>query len=298
MLNSRLVISPTSENVQLCAEDLLWSGLSFEVMDEEELARQQAEVEQKVHFHRGLWWVQVKYGFYRPSLPYVEVDHRQSWPHPLHALAGFSHLAGPNSPSNATYSAMVCEDVATYSIRRLATDRRTKLRKAMTNLTVRAVERLDDLLGDGYEVYVSWRRRVNWGKDKSERAAFEAWIRKAFRRNKRTVLGAYRNDKLVGFMLPYVVADVAVQAFIASHSDFLKFRPNEAMIHAFLSVARQTPGVRIADFGPISSKPSLDDFKLTFCSVKQFPAYTWIHPMIRIPFGKWLYRRYPWLVGS
>jgi hypothetical protein len=287
-----------TQQAEFSQEDFLWSGLSFQLASEEELAHGQSEVNEKIHFHRGVWWRQIKYSFYEACVPFQRVDHQKSWPHPLRALAGFTHIAAPNSPSNGVYQAVVREDVSSYSIKSLSTDRRTKLRKALSQLTVRVVDRCDDLLADGYEVYVSWHERVRWGRDKTNRKAYNTWISGVYRRPKHMVLGAYKGDKLVAFMLPFVTGEVAVQAYLASHTDFLKYRPNEAIIHAFLCLARQTPGVKMAYFGPVCSKSSLNDFKLNFASVKRFPSYTWISPVLRPVVGQWFFRRYPWLGGS
>jgi hypothetical protein len=144
---------------------------------------------------------------------------------------------------------------------------------------------------------VSCHERVRWGRDKSDRGSYSSWISKAFLRPKRLSLGAYFGDRLVAFMLPYVVGDIAVQAYVASHSGFLKYRPNEAITHAFMCIARQTPRVCSADMGPVSTKPSLDYFKQQFCSIKEFPSYTWINPLIRPMFNKRIRPRYPWLAG-
>lgn len=280
---------------QLDREDQLWAGLSFPVLSEEELAQGQFVAGDKVHFHRGVWWLQVRSLFCAPCFPYSQVDHRKSWPYLLRGLAGFTHLSLPYAPSNGMYAAIVHENVPNYSIRDLSTDRRTKLRKALTHLNVRIVEQARELVTGGFEVYSSCHQRIGWGRNKTDRATFEAWIRRAFQRQGRTILGAYHGNKLVAFMLPYAVGNIAVQSYLASHTEYLKYRPNEAIIHAFLSIARQTAGVEMADFGPVSSKASLDSFKQHFGSIRHFPSYTWINPILRVTMRKWLRRRYPWL---
>ena len=208
------------------------------------------------------------------------------------------HVAALGTPSNGIYRAIIREDLSNYTIRSLSRDRRHAVRRALGNLGVRQVENLGELLTDGYEVYVSWRQRVQWGRDKSERAAFEAWICREFRQPKSFVLGAYSGNKLVAFMLPKVVGNLATPSYVASHSDFLLCLPNDALFHAFLCIARQTPGVATACFGPVSSKASLDQFKMHYGSIEEFPSYTWINPLVRPMFNKWIRPRYPWLCGD
>lgn len=287
-----------TEQLQLAREDLLWAGLSFPILSEEELAHDLAATGDKVHFHQGVWWMQVRRFFCLPCFGYSQVDHRESWPHPGRALLGFMHLSAPNSPSNGIYRAIVRDRLDLYSIQRLSTNRRHWVRRALTHLTVRPVERLDDLLTDGYEVYLSCHERVRWGKSRCDRQVFSAWITAAFRRRKRLVLGAYSANRLVAFMLPHAVGNIVSPAYIASHTDSLKYGPNDALCHTFLCIARQTPGREMAVFGPVSTNSLLDQFKMKYGSLTQFASYTWINPLVRPMFNRWVRPRYPWLGGD
>lgn len=286
---------PAAAAPQLDREDQLWAGLSFPVLTEQSLALGQLAIGDTVHFHQGVWWLQARPLFCTPCFPYAQIDHRTARPNLIRGFAGFTHLSLPHTPSNGAYSALVRESVSTYSLRSLPTDRRTKLRKALMYLDVRIVDNTHELLTDGFEVYQSCHQRIGWGRDKTARAPFEAWIVRAYQRQGRVVLGAYYQNKLVAFMLPYVVGNIAVQSYVASHSAFLKYRPNEAIIHAFLSIARQTAGVEMVDFGPVSSKTSLDSFKRHFGTIKHFRSYTWLNPLLRMTMKHWLRSRYPWL---
>jgi hypothetical protein len=286
-----------AEQLQLVREDLLWAGLSFPVLTEEELAHQQAAVEDRVHFHRGIWWRRAGPCFYLPCFPFARVDHRNSWPLLARALAGFMHLSAPGSPTNGVYRAIVCEQVGLYSMMDLPGRRRAKIRKALSQLRVRPIERLDDLLTDGHEVYASWHERARWGRDKSHRDSYGGWVSKAFLQHGRLTLGAYLGDRLVAFMLPYAAHHLASTGFVASHTGFHKYSPNDALFQAFLCIARQTRGIEMAYFGPVSSRVSLDQFKLGYGLIREFPSYTWINPLIRPMFNKWVRPRYPWLRG-
>jgi hypothetical protein len=289
-------VSRSTQPIDHPKEDLVWSGISLRPLNDSELV-QQVAADEKTHLHRGILWRQIKPFFWTPCVPFQLLDHTKTQPKPALALAGFTHLSEPGSPSNGIYRAIVRDRISEYSIGSLSTDRRTKVRKALANLDVRLVE-YQDILRDGHEVYKSWHRRVRWGRDKSRTVTFENWISKVCRRPKFMVLGAYRSDKLVAFMLPHAYGSVAVQAYVASHTEYLKYRPNEAIIHAFLCIARQTPGIEMADLGTISSKTSLDDFKLNFGRIKEFPSYTWINPLARPFLNNWIHRRYPWLNGT
>jgi hypothetical protein len=288
-------VPQVTPETQLASEDRLWEGLSLPTLGEEELATQQAETGDRVHLNRGVWWNEIKPFFSMPCDIFSRRDRRESWPRRTHALAGYMHLSVPNSPTNSIYRAIVRIDVDRYSIRNLSRNRRRNVSQGLSDLEVRPIELLEDLIVDGYEVYVSWHRRVQWGTDKTDRARFEAWMSRVFRQSNQIILGAYRDNKLVAFMLPRVVGTSACPCFVASHADFLDSNPNDALFHAFLCIARQTKGVQTANLGPLCNKSSLNQFKLHYGNVKSFPSYLWINPMIRPVVFPWIRRRYPWL---
>jgi hypothetical protein len=278
-----------------CNEDLFWPGLRFAVASEEEFAREQKAAGDRVHFHDGVWWRELRHGFCQPCFAFREVDHRAVRPQFLRSPAGFMHVAAPGSPSNGVYRVIGRDRVQEYSLQQLGKKKRN-VRSGLTRVQVRPVTSLEDLTGDGYEVYLSWRKRTAWGADKSLRPVYEAWIASAFWRPQRMVLGAYCQGKLVAFMLPYAVHNVAFVSFVASHSDALSAYPNDALYHAFLCIARQTPGIVTASMGPVCSKASLDRFKLCYGEIKEIPCYGWINPAIRLLAGRRISQRYPWLV--
>jgi hypothetical protein len=288
-------VSQPAPETRLASEDLLWEGLSLPILSEEELAKQQAETGDRVHFHRGVWWIEFKPFFSMPCDLFSRADSRDSWPRLTHAFAGYLHLSVPNSPANSMYQAIISDNVDRYSIRNLSRSRQRHVRQGLSDLDVRPIEKVEHLFKDGYQVYTSWHRRVQWGRDKTDRSRFEAWISRVFRQSKKIVLGAYRGNKLVAFMLPRAVGSSACPCFVASQTEFLNCNPNDALFHAFLCLARQTKGVQSANLGALCNKPSLNQFKLHYGNVKSFPSYVWVNPMIRFVLLPWAVRRYPWL---
>ena len=285
----------STAQLQLLPEDLQWAGISFERLSQEEFAAQLQQNNERVRFYRGGWWKEARSYFWLPCFDLAEFDHRLTRPPLGGTLGGYMHVAARGTPSNGYYPAIVCQDVQSYSISKLSKDRRYKVRNALKQLTVRIIDSLDELLMNGYEVYVSCRERIQWGADKTDRGSFETWIRNSFCYGNRLALGVYFGDKLVGLRHPYVIDNVATSSYIVSHSDYLKYFPNDALNHAFLCIARQTPGVHRAFFGPISSKKSLDKFKLEYATVEYYPSYMWINPALKPFLASRLASRYPWL---
>ena len=296
--NSDSLALPVSDPVELLPEDRLWSGLSLPVLSADELARRRAALGNRIHFHQGVWWRQIRPFFCMPCSPLGRLDHTLARPALHHSLVGFTHLALPGTPANGCRQVIVAEGVSRYSIRTLSRKRRSLVRKALSLLQVRPIERLEDLLADGYRVYLSWRQRNGWGRNRSDRAAYLTWMTRAFGQPKRLSLGVFRGNRLVAFSLMFAVGNVADPSFIASHTDALPFLPNDALFHAILSIARQTPGIETVDFGPVAAKPTLNEFKLHYATVESLPSYTWINPLLRPLFARWSRRRLPWLHSS
>ena len=280
---------------ELVPEDQLWAGLTFPVMEASEVPAQHTAGGDPVHFHRGVWWKHLNRFFCMPCSLFERIDPRESWPDPRHALAGYLHLCPEGAESNATYPAIVDDTVKQYSVKGLASKRRSgMIRGALAHVTVRPVS-VDELARDGYEVYVSWHERVLWGRDRT-RESFREWVLRACSSPKQMALGAFANNRIVAFVLPYATGEVVALSFLASHTDYLKLRPNDVLYHALLCIARQTPGITMADFGPVCSKDSLNDFKLRFGRRREFPAYAKINPVLRLFAAERMRVRYPWLV--
>ena len=202
------------------------------------------------------------------------------------------HLATDGSQSNGTYRAIVHDNPGRYSISCFSKDRRYFIRRGLEQCNVRPVERLQDLLEDGHEVFASWSRRTGWAR-RQESQKFDAVISRCFHQSKCLALGAYVGRRLVAFMLPCRIGNVVMLSFLASHSNFLKCFPNDALFHALLSIARQSPGVGMVFLSGVSITSSQNQFKLHYGCIKQFPSYTWINPVMRPIFDKWVRPRYP-----
>lgn len=267
------------------------------VLSTEELARQQAAVEDRVHHRNGVWWREVRPFFQQPCFLCQAIDPESQRPAWWRSLAGYTHVVQPGCESNGVFRLIMRDGIPSYSIGQLPPQRRQKIRSCLQELELRELDE-SMLLRDGLPVYASWHERVKWGRDKSDPGRFERWIRRACSQEKRLKLGAYRGEQMVAFALPFACESVISLSFIASHSDYLHLHPNDFLYHALLTIGRQTPGIDAVEFGVISSKPSLDTFKLGYGRVTEFPSFTWINPVLRPLVQRKIRRQYPWLQGA
>jgi hypothetical protein len=284
------------EKFKLLPEDQLWTGMEFPVLSTEELARQEANIGDQVHQNRGVWWKQARPFFWQTCFCYQPVDPSKAWPSRLKAIGGFTHIAKEGAETNGFFRSIVHDNISKYSIQALSGERRNLIRNGLANLSVRTLEP-SELLDQGYDVYVSWRNRVKWGRDKRTPEKYALWMGNVIKQPRRLRLGAFHKGRLVGFMLPFACEGFVSLSYIASHSGSLRLHPNDVLYHALLTIGRQTHGIRMAEFGPVSNKGSLDRFKLGYGVVREFPSYTWITPILRPFVMGSIRRRYPWLQG-
>src|SRR5271157_1610979 len=116
MPNSSLEVTNLN-NQELDPEDRILSGVSLAPFTEEELAVKLGRTEDDVHQSRGVWWRRAQIGWYQPCFPLSPIDHRESWPCPLRAFTGYTHIAAPGSPANSFYRTVIRDDVASYRFR-------------------------------------------------------------------------------------------------------------------------------------------------------------------------------------
>jgi hypothetical protein len=275
-------------------DEILMESLSVE-----ELVDQDRYLGDSIHLHDGVWWRRVKPFFYQPAFYLQSIPLGSASPDRLKAVLGYHHRVPDSLPCNSRYGVLINQHVKDYSLEVLPGEERRIIKKFYGQLSVKKVSDVDDLLTDGYQAYVSFRKRTGWGKDKSDYTVFSMWIRKSFELGKRFFLGVYHDETLIAFSNPHAVEGVAGLQVVISHSDYLKFRPNDLLFHALMTMSRNSPQVHTAHGGPESVKPSLDRFKMKYgFEVVRYPFHLWLNPLVE-PLLRLFYRKkYDNLVGA
>ena len=271
----------------------------MESLTVEELVTQDSFLGDSVHFKDGVWWKRIKPFFFQPAFFFQPIHPYRSSPRYSRALIGYHHRVLDSKLGNAHFGILVNESVKTYSVDSLPAEERRIIRKYSKELTVRKIEDSNDLLTSGYDAYLSFQRRTNWGRAKSDYHVYSEWIRKSFGLSKRFFLGVYLNGRLIAYSNPHAVEGIAGLQIVISHSDYLKYYPNDLLFHALLTMSRNSPEVRMAYGGPASLKPSLDKFKMKYgFRIVHYPTYVWLNPFAK-PFIKLLFhQKYRQLVGN
>ena len=265
--------------------------LILEPLTIEELVAQDSSVEDSFHFHEGIWWRKIKPFFYQPAFFFQPIKPKNSSPLRQKALIGYHHVVPDTSESNSYFRMLIHKNVKEYSLDILTRGIKSNVKKAYRHLRIKKVIDINDLLTDGYETYVSFRKRTNWGRDKTNYQIFSRWINRAFKLEKRFFLGIYLNNRLICYTHPYVVEGMASLPILISHSEYLEYRPNDLLLHTFLTICKNTPCVSKAQFGPASLKTSLDTFKMKYgFEIVKYPTYIWLNPFVK-PLLKQIYRK-------
>jgi len=262
----------------------------------EELVEADRRAGSRLHFSDGVWWREVKPFFYLPANFMTRVVPHRSKPKPWRVLGGYYHMVPQGFTSNGVIVTNEISNPSSYRLESLKANKRREIRRALAFFRICRVKGLDDLLGDGYRVYLDWEKKTKNVRDKrSNPAVFKRWITRTFRHPYRLILGAYAENHLVAFQIIEAVEGVANISYTFSDSSFKALTPSSALRYTYIRICGLHGEIRTACGGFRSLKESLERYKseLGFQHVS-YPAFISLQPLIR-PLVRWLmpleYRR-------
>jgi hypothetical protein len=235
----------------------VWPGMSAD-----EFAALESAMDAKVERRGELWWRQVRPCFYRPLLPFVELDAATTMLPGRARFGGAQFAVGAEAASNSHIDLLMFDEPQTYSLEMLSQSNRRHVRKAMQAFDVREITDEEELVTAGHAVYMSFFERTQYGykSDRTDPAKFAKWARTLHRFRKVQILGAYRGEELESVSVSYVVERVAFTATFFSRSDALKEYVADLMLHAIRERAAASENVT-AIFGAFAGmERGLDDF--------------------------------------
>jgi hypothetical protein len=207
----------------------------------------------------GLWWFQVKPLF---AWPFTFFDPVQRDRLPRRVLLGAQWPVGEGAPSNSRVWMNTIDDLSTYGLESVASNKRRAIRKGIGALHVaREDPSVEDVARQACEVWNSHVQRTGWNRPMEPAVFVESW-RELAEWPGTTLLCARDRETgvLCAWSLARVVDDVAYVDTLASHSDRLAHRPNDTIIHTLLLMARDA-GARRAHYSLRSRLPTLEAFK-------------------------------------
>jgi hypothetical protein len=209
----------------------------------------------------GRWWWRAKPQFAWPLDFFTAYEHRPRVPRGQ-AMLGRQYPVAPEQ-ANSRVHFNVIRDLTGYGLETVASQKRRAVRKGLRNLDIAPLNPLDAAsTEEAREVWNSHVARTGWSTAYEPRAFTRLWRPLADHAGT-TVLGARdRSDGLLcAFLVLRTVARCAWIDTIASHTDRLENRPNDAIIFAALHEASRTPGIQHANYFLRCNLPTLEAFK-------------------------------------
>lgn len=253
----------------------------FEPWPVGEYARRLLTRKHPVHHHDGVWWFEVR-PRYCWCLDPFEIPAHGARPAHHRSLLGFQTLVADPSRGNAYFNPMILDDVAGYGLQRLGAFRRNRVRKGIRSLTVRPLNRPDELRADGFEIETEFYSRTQWRapppRDEWPEYAELAFVTPTIDH----LLGAFADEKLVAYMSWFGIGRTAHLAHIASGEAGNRACANDALLFHWIMMLRESGVYDRAVYTIRSFKPSLDEFKeshlFRLCSI---PMRLVLNPLVR-----------------
>jgi len=210
----------------------------------------------------GRWWWCVKPHFAWP-LDFFEPPARAVGPPRVKCLLGYQDRV-PEDESDSRVWMNVIPDVRGYGVASVEANKRRAVRKGLKELELAVVDPGDPaVVAAAHEVWVSHVQRTGWNQPLTPARFRETW-RQLANIPGTTVLTA-RDPRQAGLLCAWligrVVGGVAYVDTIASHTERLAKRPNDALVFAFVAGAARLPGVTRAHYSLVSSLGPLERFK-------------------------------------
>jgi len=286
--------------MDLAAQNLeVISSIHLHNMTIEQFVEEERKVGSHLHFSGGVWWREVKPFFYMPANFMSQAVPRMAKPNPWLALGGYYHMVPSGAASNGAIVTNEIRDPANYGLQSLQGKKRQQIRKLFTQFRYARVEKLDDLLGDGFRIYLDWAKRKNPRVKRSNPAVFARWITSLFHHPHKLILGSYHGERLVAYLTAEAVEGVANATDFFSDSNYAREAPSVALRYSYAKIAAQSPAVYKVCDGLRSLIDSVEHLKLLlgFQHVP-YPAFISLRPVLRPLVRRLLPMEYSRLMGE
>ncbi len=212
----------------------------------------------KVLEHQGIHFVEAQRGFYWPIKLAAPL---RTFPRSLPGAYGHKVVVADAAQANATLHLMLADDIPNYSLEQFSRDRRKGVRRALKAVEVRPLESPLVLAREGgYEISCSFHERTEWGQ-MSSRSEYEATLERWELDKGMVWFGGYVEGALGGYISVSVADGYGTMGTIATHSDFLNARINDALVYELARRCQESGVVNSLAFGLYCQKKSLNQFK-------------------------------------
>jgi len=222
----------------------------------------------------GRWWFYVKPFFAWPVDYFAPMTNGHARaPRPM--LAGWQYPVADEAAGNSLVWLNVIQDLSDYDISKVAANKRRAVRKGFRNLAIEVVDPSNEgLAREACEVWNSHVERTGWNTPMAADDFVRSW-RELARWPGTTVVTARAVEnraEMCAWLIARTIDRTVYVDTIASHTDRLAHRPNDAIIFACLASASGM-GIKHAHYSLKSRLESLEAFKESLGFVAHpFPA--------------------------
>lgn len=253
-------------------------------MDADILARFERLLGKAAFIVKGVYWRQVRPGFYRPLAQFKEYSTATTSFPRLALLGAAQHAVPPGEPANSFLNCICFRNTAGYSQTSLDQNRNRQVRLASKQFAIRKVTDLNEFKRDGHLAYLSFFERTHYeyGARRRDPAVFSNWADALFQISPVLVLGGYHDGKLVGISLSFLIDHTIFYASFFCTSEAMKLYLSDLMLHAIRRAAAQQPNVKEVFAGMYKGNTGLDRFYLLRgAECVQKPARLRINPLLK-----------------
>lgn len=252
-------------------------------MKAEEYVEYTREKGTKIIETNGIYWARARPFFYQniPVLSPVDASPSQL----LRVMSKGSYLAvlmHSSNRANRLTVRSVCDDTE-YRLEKLSKYGRRDVSKGLRNCSVRQID-LDFLAREGNEINRSAMTR-HGGSSSTDMSSPSKWRRKmdtCKRYDDIEAWGAFVGNSLAAYVLCIVIEDYCNINNFMSHTRFLSYCPNNALIYTMTREMLGRPGVKRVEFGTTGDIASLANFKERMGYRRApFPFRLMVNPLAR-----------------
>lgn len=222
-----------------------------------------------LHFHDGVWWQTVRWGYCKPAILFEEVDPRRQAPARGRCALGYTHRVPEGAPCSGAWHPLLMrrEAIAKVSLQAVDGKRRNSIRKGLKCCEVRLISDPAPVRADMTEIAISTAIRNERGHPPEYyRARNDDWWRGILSGAGYTEWwGAFFEGRMIAYLAVQVAGHRAIIDGAKSWTEYLHACPNDALVYTFLESCRDRGTVAEIFYGGVSAdKPTLNQFKESF----------------------------------
>ena len=263
--------------------DLTDSNLQFirstaiHCMDTAEIIAFDKNLNPGLRFHcaDSVWWKRVKPFFCEPADIFARIVPRQQRPNLFTSLGGYYHMVPNGCEANGRIVFNEINNPSGFDLSRIRQRKRSKIRAGLRTLRLQRITSRDVLLGEGYEIYRDWFRRI-YGRsvNESDRSYYARWVEVQERHRYDLVLGAFSGVRLTAWVVARANGDRANLLNAYGSSEFRSLEPTSTLLYAYILICAQNPQIKNICNGRWSAKPALEEYKAALgFEYVEYPAY-------------------------